>query len=605
MAEVVERYGAKWPQSMSELEVEFYCIRKGGTWRGKSGNECGAGLFAHYKRAQQIIWPDDYHHRWSDLELQEILNNTITVVTGPKDTGKTRVALVRYGLTDYYCFPNETLIIVSSTTMASLERRVWGDMKGMHNRAKELWPDLPGIVIDSKYAIVTDDLTDESVISRDMRRGILCVPCKNSSGSFTGIASYVGMKQKRRRHLGDEFQFMNPGMMDSIANMNSGDYKGVFTGNPIGQNDPLDQMSEPEGGWESFPEPDRTAVWKNKRFLNSRTICLYGPDSPTNDFPDGSKRYPGLINTDSIARVVAGYGKDSHQYCSQALGIRKVGLTARRVITKELCRQFDAFSPDVIWGTEKRIKICALDAAYGGSGGDRAVGGHVEFGRDIKGKQILYVHPPVIAPVSYRNEDSPEDQLSKWAKSYCEYHGIPPDNFFFDSTGRGSLGPSLARLWSAMIQPVEFGGTPTDRPVDMDTFVTDPKTGKKIRKTARLAYSYFVDELWWSSRRVIESGQIRNLPDVVCDEGCAREWEETAGNKIRLETKKIMRERCGYSPDYYDWFVTACEGARRRGFSISKLANDDDVGTSTRANPILELALQQRASARAKQLSYA
>lgn len=545
------------------------CIQKGGQWTSpKSGKKCGAPLWELYKRFQEIVWPDDYHHRWTDLQLQTILDNTITTILGPKDTGKTHVALVRFGLTDYFCFPEETLIIISSTTLQALETRVWGDMKSMFQKAKENFDWLPGHMIESKHAIATDDIDDESVIARDLRKGILCVPCKTSSGSYTGMASYVGMKQKRRRHLGDEFQFMAPGMMDSISNMNSGDYKGVFVGNPIGQDDPLDKMSEPECGWEAAKEPTKTEVWKNKRFLNSKTICLFGPDSPNFDLP--LNRYKGLINEDSIQRVVAGYGKDSHQYYSQCLGVRRSGLYARRVITKELCRQFKAFD-SVDWNTFERTKVCALDAAYGGSGGDRCIGGHVEFGDAVTGKSVLYVNPPIIVPVSFRNSTSPEDQISEWSKNYCEMNGIPPENYFYDSTGRGSLGPSLARIWSVKINPVEFGGAATERPVSMDHTMYDEKLRRNRFKTCREHYSKFVTELWWSVRYVIEAGQMRGLPEDVADEGCAREWKEVGGNRIEIETKAEMKERVGYSPDLFDWLATAVEGARRRGFQISKL----------------------------------
>lgn len=600
MSELIEKYGTIW-KGLDALQIEFGCIIKGGKWIGKRGQECGLGLFHHYKEAQKLLWPDDYHHRWSDLELDEILNNTITVITGPKDTGKTHVALVRYGLTDYFAFPNNTLIIVSSTTLAALEGRVWGDMKAMFQKAKDRYPWLPGNPLESRHAICTDDLGDEEDIrTRDMRKGILCVACKNSAGQFLGISSYVGMKQERRRHLGDEFQFMHPGMMESIANMNSGDYKGIFVGNPIGQDDPLDKMSEPEEGWEAHREPTTTTAWKNRRFLNSRTLCLYGLDSP-NITDEPKNQYKGLLREDSIERVVAGYGKDSHHYYSQCLGIRKSGLNARRVITKGLCREHKAFE-DVIWeGSKPTVKIAACDAAYGGTGGDRCVAGHVEFGRDVDGKMILFIHAPSIVPISLRNAGlSAEDQISAWVKFYCESHQVPPENFFFDSTGRGSLGPALARIWSNMIQPVEFGGSATERPVTLDTFIFDEKKKQRRLQTCREAYFNFCTELWWTTRLVIESGQMRGLPENVADEGCAREWKLVAGNRTQVEPKSDMRERTGYSPDYFDWLVTAIEGARRRGFQISKLANEGEQRNSLAW--FHQLADRQRELAKAREL---
>jgi hypothetical protein len=408
------------------------------------------------------------------------------------------------------------------------------------------------------------------------------------------------MKQERRRHLGDEFQFMATSMMDSIANMNSGDYKGVFVGNPIGQDDPLDQMSEPKEGWDSFPEPFKTEAWDNRRFLDSRTICLYGPDCPTFDTPDGPAKYKGMINADGIARVVAGYGKDSHQYYSQCLGVRKQGLNARRVITRDLCRQFGAFEKAVWRGATTRVG--ALDAAYGGTGGDRCVGGHIEFGADVTGKILLMIHPPQMVPVSVNRDLSPEDQITLWAKTYCADNLVPARNFFYDSTGRGSLGPSLARLWSVDINPVEFGGTATERPVSMDTFIYDEKKKSRRLKLCVEHYSKFVTELWWTVRYAIESSQVRGLTEDLCKEGSAREWKEVSGGRIEIESKVDMKDRVGYSPDLFDWLVTAMEGARRLGFQISKLANPDEDGADMEW--FFDMVAKQRALRASKSLQY-
>lgn len=560
------KYGCRFSDNALPLDIEFAMIRKGEAWLQSQGRS----LFYHYREAQKIIWPDEDHHRWSDLILEEILKNDITVLLGAKDSGKTR-GMCKFGLTDYFCFPDDTLIIVSSTDIRSLEGRVWGDIKGMFAKAKELHEWLPGVVLDSKHAICTDDLDDEAVLARDMRKGILCIPCKTSSGGQTNISAYVGMKQRRRRYLADEFQFMSQSMYDSLGNANSGNFKMVCAGNPIGQGDPLDIISEPKGGWESMPEPEKTATWDNEKFLRSRTVNLVGTDSPNFDYPaDQPNRFWYLTNRDSIARTVAGYGADSHQFYSQCKGVRKSGLNARRVITQELCKKFNAFG-DCTWEGDT-IKVCAVDAAYGSVGGDRAIGGHIEFGKCLDGQFRIFIHPQVMIPVSVKRSDmSPEDQIATWSKNYCISYDIPPENYFYDSTGRGSLGPALARIWSASVNPVEFGGAPTGRPVSLDTYTEDKNIHGRRLKRCDEHYRKFVTELWWSSRLVIESDQMRGLSQECCREGCMREWKEVAGGKIEVEAKQETKERMGRSPDLYDQLVTAIEGARRLGFQIAKL----------------------------------
>jgi hypothetical protein len=84
-------------------------------------------------------------------------------------------------------------------------------------------------------------------------------------------------------------------------------------------------------------------------------------------------------------------------------------------------------------------------------------------------------------------------------------------------------------------------------------------------------YSKFVTELWFSVRYAIESGQMRELPEAVMDEGSRREWKMVRGDKIEIETKDEMKLRVNVSPDLFDALVTALEGARRMGFHIATL----------------------------------
>lgn len=593
----IEKYGVRFSGAFTALKIEFWMIQKGAAWLAERGRT----LFEHYRNAQRLLWPDEDDHRWSDLILTEILKNDITVLMGPKDSGKTH-GMTKYGLTDYFCFPHNTLFIVSSTTLQSLEGRVWGDIKAMWRQAKERHPWLPGHVLDSKHAICTDNLDDESVIVRDMRKGVLCVPCKTSSGGQTNIAAYVGMKQQRKRYLADEFQFMSQAMYDSLANANSGDFKMVAAGNPLGQGDPLDLISEPKGGWEAKTEPEKTETWENMRFLRSRTVNLVGTDSPNFDYPENQPvKYWYMTNRESIARTVAGYGKDSHQYYSQCKGVRRSGLNARRVITRELCIEHHAFD-EVTWHGSALTKVFALDAAYGGVGGDRCVGGHIEYGVCADGKERIAIIPPQLVPVSVRKSESSEDQIAEWVKKYCEEWGIPPENCYFDSTGRGSLGTAFARKWSAKVNPVEFGGRPSQRPVSMDFYIIDPKTKEKRLKRCDEHYRKFVTELWWTVRISIESDQVRNLTAEICREGCMREWKEVDGNKIEIETKDEMRERMGRSPDLFDWLATAVEGARRQGFKITKLAKES---ASSEKDWLAEQAKEYGAFLKSRQLTVA
>lgn len=565
--EQFERYNALWPLTSTPLEVEMACIRSGGSWRKATGETSGLGLAYHYEAMRKILWPNLDDHRWHRLCRDNILEHKVTVLMGPGSSGKTHEAAWLY-LCEYLVFPHETCVLVSSTDSRGLRLRVWGEINMLLTAAQDKFPELPGHLIDSKMAICTANLDEEK--ARDLRQGIIGIPCLQN-GKFVGLGKYAGIKQKRMRLIADEAQFMGASFLSAFANLDKNiSFRATVLGNPNDVLDPLGRAAEPLDGWSKHLEPEKTEVWPTK-FMGGVCVNLIGTDSPNFDGPaDQPAQFPYLISREKIKNTLSFFPRDSQEYYSQCVGAMKIGTLARRVITRDMCEQFNALGI-VTWRGTKLTRIYAVDAAYGG---DRCVGGYVEFGEDITGKTILCIHPPMIIPVRVGADKIPEDQIAERVAEDCATLGIEPSNMFHDATGRGSLGTALARVWSAQTNPVEFGGVATPRPVSLDLFIYDPKTRVRRLKTCYEHYSKFVTELWFSVRYAIEAGQIRGLTEDVMEEGCMREWTDKNGRK-EIESKVDMKERVGRSPDLFDWLSIAVEGARRRGFQIARLANPD------------------------------
>lgn len=562
-------YGVPWRDTSTAVGREIVCIQKGGAWIDEKGRTCGMGLFTHYRNLQTLLWPDYDHHRWSDLLLQSILDNRVTAILGPKDCGKTH-GVAKFALSDYFCFPQETLALISSTDMRGLELRVWGELKDLFSKARDKWPGAPGNVLESMHGIFTDELVDGE--PRDKRKGIICVPMKDSNGQWVGLSKYTGIKQKRRRLFGDEVQFYADSYVSTLANLNKGDFKCVVAGNPIGEGDPLDKLAEPEDGWDAAPESDVTVTWKNRQ--GGVTVNFVGLDSPGVTEPE---KYPYLINQKDIDYIETYWGKESAEYYNQAKGVRRPSISLRRVLTRNKCLKFGAMD-DPIWKGTPITKIYAVDAGYGG---DRCVGGEAGFGLDLNGTQIIALSVPRIIPIRVYPKDTPkeqqqdpEEQIAEYVKADCDRLDIPPSNMGHDSTGRGALGTTLARVWSDQTIPIEFGGNPSPRPVSADLFIYDEKLKTKRLKRCDEHYIKRVSELHFSVRYAIEAGQLRGLSEAVMDELCRREWSREKGDKIKVESKEDTKERLGRSPDLADWCALVIEIARQKGFIIAKL----DVG---------------------------
>lgn len=597
MSNKIEKYGLMWEPETDELQIEFYMIQQGGMFITTNGTY-GLGLYEHYKRAMTIMWPEDDWHRWAELGLREIIKNKMTGIMGPASSNKTYIAS-KYALTDYWCFPENTCTLISSTDVRGLELRVWGKVKELFNRGIARFPYLPGTVLESIHAIATDDISEDDK-ARVLNRGIICIPCLQS-GRYVGLGKYVGIKQQRLRLIADECQLMGMTFLDAVANLGGNpNFKGIFLGNPIDPLDPLGMVCEPVDGWTSLPEPTKTTAWKTK-FLDGRCVNFVGSDSPNNDFPDeNGPKFPYMIHRRRIEEIAAFWSMESQQYYSQAIGVMKTGLLERRVITRDLCREHHA-QDKALWGGGSKTKIYAVDAAYSGTGGDRCIGGYIEFGLNIEGIQIIRVNKPKLIPVSIRSTEQPEDQIARFVQQDCAKtdldEGIKTENIFYDSTGRGTLGSAFARVFGGVTPvPVEFGGKPTKRPVRHDLFTIDEHTKQKRHVRCDEYYYDFVSELWMTSRYVIETDQMRELPEEVMAEGCQREYGRSAGNKYFVESKhdKKARERMKVSPDLYDWLVTAIEGARQRGFILQKLGavfvdRDDDKWLDERRRKLQKL----------------
>jgi hypothetical protein len=562
----MKKYGLTFANGTDPLVIEFEMIKR---LRGT------AEVAKHFKSAMSLLWPHFDWHRWTELCNDEIRreNPKVTVLMGAGSTGKTCISGAEY-LCEYYVSPHDTLVLISSTDLSSLEGRVWGEIKMLHEMAFSRYPWLPGYLLDSKHCITTDRLErdeyEEQSSTRDLRKGVMCIPTVQGSKNV-GLGKWIGRKQKHMRLVADDCTAMSPTFLSAFANLNNNiDFQAIVLGNPNDILDPLGIASEPKDGWSGHLEPTKTSVWDTK-FFNGRCVNLVGLDSPNFDHPEDKKeRYPYLVSHRKINETLSAFPKDSYEYYSQCVGVMKISQLSRRIVTRDMCRQFRA-SERVVWkGTPTRL--AGLDAAYGG---DRCVGGDADFGECLDGVVRLQFNPNHIVPSKSQVQGGApmveEDAISHFEKSFCESRGVKPENFFHDSTGRGSLGTSLARIWSPLCNPVEFGGRPTNRPVTLDTFTMDKTTGERRLKTCDEHYSKFVTELWYSLRLAIESDQIRGLDEAVIEELCMRQWDRVANDKIEAETKLEMKKRIRKSPDLADHAAIILEGARRLGFQIQRL----------------------------------
>jgi hypothetical protein len=292
--------------------------------------------------------------------------------------------------------------------------------------------------------------------------------------------------------------------------------------------------------------------------------------------PDEEPPFPFLITRQQLQDDAAIWGIDDWHYAMFDDAKMPRGQGSHRVITRQECEKFGA-TLEPFWRDTVIVKIASLDAAYRGAGGDRCVFTEINFGREIEGdallrsgnlisqannapagRQILAMIDQVVIPIDAGlNSDSPESQIRKFCQEQCDRRGIPYANFFYDSGMRTSLVQEFNRHWSTEVQSLDCGDTPSDDPVSLE-----------IQIPCHDYFRKFVTELWFGVRHIIINRQFRNLSKDVMWELCAREWKNSTGNKIEVESKEEMKLKTSKSPDLADSLSIACWGAVRRGFKI-------------------------------------
>jgi hypothetical protein len=162
-------------------------------------------------------------------------------------------------------------------------------------------------------------------------------------------------------------------------------------------------------------------------------------------------------------------------------------------------------------------------------------------------------------------EMTAEAQVVEGCMEFCDMNGIPPENFGFDGSMRSGIVQEFLSRWSLKVQPLDFGGMPTDRPM-----AATPNS-----KTWREYATNFVSELWFATASLIQSGQLRGIqisPNGK-DQLCRRRWAYQGLRKRQVEPKaeyKAANE--GKSPNEADAIVGAVEIARRLGLVLHGVA---------------------------------
>jgi len=387
-------------------------------------------------------------------------------------------------------------------------------------------------------------------------------------------AGRIQGKHAGRRRLGlDEAQELPDAIWTAEVNAGTApDFKSVRLANPVEKLSRFGRdCCEPAAGWSSIHDSDLSWRGKNNRLVlhfdglqchNSKLYVDMGRGAITREEYE-KRKLPFMISAEYIEKVRESPGEGSLEWWMYVRGFFPTDGLVDKVFPDQL---IERMGQEWEWDLPPE-KMSVLDPAYEH---DNCVLHHGEFGKRRDGKMaMLFKETVCIVPkVGEDDKRTKDEQIAEAVKDSCVDWGTKPQHYAQDTTGNGrSVYSHLSRTWSRLVEGVEFGGKPSERPIDTET-----------DKKCEDLYAYFVDELHFRAARWAQSGQVgglNNLDERTKEDLGARRYF-VINRKRRVETKKELKKRLGRSPDFGDAFILASEIMVRLGYHPDGVTAEED-----------------------------
>lgn len=530
-------YGLNFP-TQDQRAIELWCFA--------NDPPLGLGRYQHLHNAIDLTWnkhvPNTYiWNDWSEWMMRTFSENPWCTVTGPAASWKTTSAGL-YALATYYASPSNTVIIVTSTTLDGLRRRVWKEISHFH-RLRPLF----GHMVQSRNCIQFKKGNDNA--------GIFGL-ATDKGEIDKAIGKIIGFHAPNMVVIVDEMPYTPEAIVEACVNLETGakSFQFIGLGNADDQLDPHGRMCEPVSGWESVDVESES--WKTRR-----GVCIHLDGLKSPNITNKQAAYPGLLTQADIDTTAEVYSVDSPQFWQMRRGFWAPEGIQKTVLSMPMITRSSSFESCSF--DQEVTPLGGLDPAF--EGDDRCVLRIARCGK-VNGKMTLRLERKHYIKVKIKPDDPTHYQIVRQTKNICEGEGVTPYYFGLDSTGEGGgLASIFQKEWSREILCVEFGGRPSQNPVSN----TNPKRADQ-------EYDRRVTELWFFFRLILLNEQIRGLDPESAVEFCRR-WWTMRGAYISLETKAKMKDRTRRSPDIADAdVVTAQVAAARCKLSPNEISSSEE-----------------------------
>lgn len=524
-AKPLEYYGAAFEfPPVSQLEIELVLFR----------DRAGLGRFIHFQNIVNIIWPKTVWNPWLLRQCESLCTYDRVHWAGCATSGKT-YAQGLYAMVWWYCDPERSTVVFTSTTAKMIRRRVWPIVQGLFNSGR-----LPGNMLDSELMLQ---------VRKGDRKNAITAIAVNDGSTAKAVGQVQGTHNERMLVMVDEAPETRDAAFEATVNLEKGtrEWQFVTAGNPVSYFDQHGRACEPKDGWYSV------TVDSEEWLTKDGGICLHFDGTKSPALKDPKLHF--LYSEKDLQNDLRLRGEKTPSFWKFCRGFWAPDGTTQTVLNEGLIFKHRAMEPRVF---VSQVRVVAGVDPSTSAGGDEIV---LRFGRvgDLpSGVQGVDLSPFAAEPggpvlpsvVSIRIDattvrtDPAEAQIARAVVAECVKRKCSPSDFGCDATGatHGVASRIVEEFGNREIVMVYFGGAASKTPIS----VTNPKPANETYKDR-------VTELWFTCREFLIHGQLGGLDPTTIVQFCAREYEELGKPVvIEVESKVKMKSRFGRSPDHAD-----------------------------------------------------
>lgn len=482
-------------------------------------------------------------HEWSEKMILEACRNRFLSVGGSGSSGKSHV-FAAWGVVNWLCAPDRTMVLMTSTTVREARKRIWGSVVRLVLAVKGVPLKLRDSVASANYINEEGKVIDTA--------GLSLVAAERSK-TKEATAKIIGIKAKRLLLIADELGAIADSLLkEALSNLTHNPKNQIIgLSNPGSTYNAFGQWSEPMGGWGKV-DINNDIEWETK--YRGKYIRFNALDSPNLSLPE-DEQFEYLPTRERIDEAIMNLGERSSLFRQMWLAVFYDSDSSDTVYTETEIRM----SGGTIDSPLKQVvaRIAGFDPGFT-NGGDRSILRFAEVGYDDRNNFVIRFGDKVHIKEDMTDKSTPRSfQIAKSIVKECQKRGVESVDFGMDATGAGApLSDIIAQEFGEDILRVNFSGSATDKRAS----VSNPKTGKDL-------YANRVSELWFVGKELLRTRQIRNIPPEMAMEMTSRGYlikGQSTGARLAVEPKEQYRSRVGQSPDEADAGFVVLDVARSR-----------------------------------------